>query len=170
MKLVSLLLTGSVVLTSLPVVSAQISVTQRAKLLVMDGKRPAANDVEVTLGVDSFLIKPVKRSGKARSLPFSSIKSMEYSYSDRPRYTAATAGALAIGLAGLPLFFNKTKKNWLVVDAGSDSVMLQLLDSNYRMLLLEVQRKGIAISDVGDRDSKKDERDKKGTSLENKQP
>lgn len=166
----SLLVIGSIMLASMPILNAQTSAAHKAKLLVTRGKQIDAHDVDVTLGPESFDIKPIKRSGEARSLPSSSIKSIEYSYSDRPRYTVGTAGVLAIGLVAVPLFFNKTKKNWLVINAGGDPVVLQLLSSNYRMLLLEIQRSGINISDVGDRDDKKGKGDKKANRTDTNQP
>ena len=155
MRFVSFFLVSLIVLLQVTLVNGQTPVTQKAKLLVSEGNRIEGRDVELSLDADSLNITPIKPSGDDRSIDFSSIKSIEYSYSDKPRYTAGTAGVLAIGIVAAPLFFNKTKKNWLVVNAGGAPTTLQLLGKNYRMLLLEMQRKGINILDAGDRDKKK---------------
>lgn len=129
----------------------------QAELLVSEGgKKIKAEQVTLWLEDDELRIRGLKNARIDRSIPFSAIESADYTYSDRPRYTAGTLAVLAFGVGGLAIFFTKTKKNWLTVNAGKDSAILQLRAGNYRMLLLQMRKKGIKISDSGDRDEKAD--------------
>jgi hypothetical protein len=161
-RLISLCLAVSICLAFHTVIRAQrtppvAAAVYEAELLVSDGKKIKAEPVELSLESDELKIRGSKNSSAvSRSIAFSSIKSADYTYSDRPRYTAGVLATLALGgLGGLPVFFTKTKKNWLTVEAEKDYLILQLKGDNYRMLLLEMRRKGIKISDSGDRDEKR---------------
>jgi hypothetical protein len=161
-KVINLLLIGCLCLVSESFVRAQNQTIYKADLITRNGKNINAEPVEISVEGETMKIQSKKKSGETKLIPFSSIETVDYTYSDRPRYTAATLSALAVGIVALPLFASKTKKNWLAVNAGEDSVLLQLQSSNYRMLLLTMRNKGVNITDSGDRDEneKKQKNDK----------
>ena len=160
-KTINLLLIASLCLACQPFAGAQTRPVYKAELLVADGKKIKSEQIELSLEGDNIKIQSRKKPAVINnSIPFSAIESVDYTYSDRPRYTAGVLTALAFGIAAFPIFFTKTKKNWLTVNAGKDSAIMQLESSNYRMLLLEMRRRGIKISDLGDRDDKNERREK----------
>ena len=128
----------------------------QADLLISEGKTVKTRRVEISLEDEALILSNKKKSKTettARRIPLTAIESVEYSYSERPRYTAATLSTIALGIVALPLFASRTKKNWLTINAAADSAILQLQSDNYRMLLLEMQKRKIKIADTGDRDA-----------------
>lgn len=152
MRLFGLFLAACLILVFQCLGSAQTPVGYKGKLLAYDGKQIHAEQVTISLGENAVVINKGDKSHSTISIPFSSITNVEYAYSERPRYTAGALSTAALGWAGLPIFFNQTKKNWLTINADKDSAIIQLLSSDYRMLLLAMQEKGLKISDKGDKD------------------
>ena len=160
-RLLSLFLIGCLGLWAYqPFVLAQTKTTSyKAELLVSKGKEIDAEQVEISLEDDGIKILWIKKKPiESKLIPFSAIQRIDYAYSERPRYTAGTLAFLAIGIGSLPIFFTKTKKNWLTINAEKHSAILQLQDKNYRMLLLSLRAKGINISDTGDMDERDETR------------
>lgn len=152
MKAINTFLILAVLLTCQLPAWAQNRAVYKAEILVGNKKNIESKAVEISLESDRIIIRRSKKPFETKYIPFTEIQSADYTYSDRPRYTAATLGAIAFGVAALPVFFMKTKKNWLTVNAGNNSAILQLQSENYRMLLLALKSKGIKITDSGDRD------------------
>jgi hypothetical protein len=138
-------------------ISAQNQAVYKADLLVRKGKTVETKPVEISLENDRIAIRSGKKTREERFISFSEIQTAEYTFSNRPRYTAATLGALAFGLSAFPVFFMKTKKNWLSINAGENSAILQLQSENYRMFLLGLQNKNVKIYDLGNRDDQEDD-------------
>jgi hypothetical protein len=151
MKAINLFLILTLLHIWQPLAHAQSESVYEAQILVGSGKNIEAKPVEISLESDRVKIRGSKKSFETKYISFSEIESADYTFSDRPRYTVATLGALAFGVAALPIFFMKTKKNWLTINADKNSAILQLQSDNYRMLLLAMQSKGIKISDSGNR-------------------
>lgn len=165
MKILSLILIlNFLVIFQMPV-WGQDQTVYKARMLVGGDKDIEDKPVEISLEEDRIKIRQTKKPFTTKYILFTDIENAEYTYSNRPRYTAATLGAIAFGLAALPVFFMKTKKNWLTINAEKNSSILQLQSENYRMLLLAMDKKGIKISDAGDRDEQ--EKDKKNTEKNN---
>lgn len=157
-KVINVLLIGCLCLISQSWVRAQNQTIYKADLIIRNGNNVDVQPVEISVEDESLKIQSRKKAVETKMIVFSSIETVDYTYSDRPRYTAATLSSLAIGIGALPLFATKTKKNWLAVNAGDNSVLLQLQSSNYRMLLLALSKKGVNITDSGDRDKNEKKR------------
>lgn len=159
MRILNLILILNLLIVFLIPVQGQEQAVFKARMLVSDNQDIKDTPVEVSLEKDRLKIRQTKKPLTTKYILFSDIENAEYTYSNRPRYTAATLGAVAFGIAALPVFFMKTKKNWLTINAAENSAILQLQSENYRMLLLAMDKKGIKISDAGNRDEQ--EKDKK---------
>jgi len=155
MRAINLLLIVLFILAPLANIRAQSKAVYKADMLVGKGKNIEAKAVEISLEDERINIRIGKKTSATKYIAFTEIESADYTFSDRPRYTAATLGAIAFGIAALPVFFMKTKKNWLTINAKENSAIFRLQSENYRMLLLALQNKGIKISDSGDRDKTK---------------
>jgi len=166
MKIICLFLIACLYLTYHLPVYAQTG--YKAALIVKKGKSVDSESVEIMLENNSVKIRSKKKPFTVKLISLAEISSIEYAYSDKPRYTVAALSTLAIGITALPLFATKTKKNWLTISTGKDALILQLQSSNYRMLLLEMRKRGIEISDSGDRDEKDENQPKVKKSDESK--
>lgn len=141
--------------------SAQSGATHNATKVTSDGKAVRKEKVKVAVAPDKLEIIGVRSGSSVTSIPLSTIVEAEYTYSRKPSYRAGTVAVLAIGIQGWPMFFNSTKTNWLTINAGERSAVLQLESKNYRMLLLDLQNRGVAVIDRGDQDDiKKEEKEK----------
>jgi len=152
MKTIHLFLILTLSLICQTLAQAQGQLVYKAQMLVGNGKNIEAKPVEIALESDRIKISRRKKPFETKYISFAEIESGDYTFSNRPRYTAGAVGALAFGVAALPVFFMRTKKNWLTINAEKDSAVLQLESDNYRMLLLSMQNKGIKISDSGNQD------------------
>lgn len=157
-KVINVLLIGCLCFISQSSVRSQNQTVYKADLIIQNGKNIDTQPVEIFVEDESLKIQSKKKAVETKIIAFSSVETIDYTYSDRPRYTAATLSSLAIGIGALPLFATKTKKNWLAVNAGENSVLLQLQSSNYRMLLLSLSKMGVKITDSGDRDKNEKKR------------
>jgi hypothetical protein len=151
MKIINLFLIVSLLLSSQLMVRAQTRNVYQADLLLADGKSVKTQPVEIVLANDVLEISGKKKSSAVKTIALTSIESADYTYSERPRYTAAALSTIVFGIVALPLFASRTKKNWLAINAEKDSVILQLRSDNYRMLLLEMHSRRVKIADSGDR-------------------
>lgn len=154
MKTIRFLLIINLILVSQLNIFAQTQTSFKSDLLVVNGKNIETKQVEVTLGEDSLNLRRTKKPFETKTILYSEIENAEYTFSDRPRYTAASIGTILFGISAIPVFFMKTKKNWLTINAGEKSAILQLQSENYQMLLIAMQKKGINISDSGNKDKK----------------
>lgn len=169
MKAISVFFILSILLTFQFTARAQNQPVYKAEMLVGGKKNIESKAVNILLDSDRLVISRSKKPFETKYIPFTEIESADYTYSDRPRYTAAAVGAIAFGIAALPVFFMKTKKNWLTINAGNDSAILQLQSEDYQMLLLALKNKGVKITDSGDRDKedKKESAEKDKNQSEN---
>ena len=156
-SLLSMFVTFFLVITfglSLTTTFAQVQLF-KADIVKVNGKNISSREVEIVLGMDAIeLLKP-KGKSIVRTIPYSSVLNAEYSYSNRPTIAEGTGAIALLGVTGFPLFFNSKKRNWLAVNAGENSVLLDLRSSNYRTLLLQLQQKNVSVTDIGDKDKKK---------------
>lgn len=144
---------------SLPL-AAQKQAVYKAEMLIGNGKNITSAAVEISLEETALKIQRKKKPFEIKYVPYSAVESADYTYSDRPRYTAATLSTIAFGVGALPVFFMKTKKNWLTLNAGDQSAIFQLQSDNYQMLLLGLKSKNLNVSDSGDRDEAADKKTK----------
>lgn len=171
MKVISWFLIGCVCFAFQPPARAQNRSVYKADLIVANGKNVDTEPVEIFLDGGAIKIRSKKKPFETKSISLTAVESVDYTYSDRPRYTVAALSVLALGIGALPLFADKTKKNWLTVTAEKNSAILQLQSSNYRMLLLEIRGKGVKITDSGDRDENdKNQKNGKENNEKDKKP
>jgi hypothetical protein len=122
-----------------------------AKLMVSTGEGTTPTDSIITLDKDTFTVRSKKGGATLKTMPYTSIKSAEYSYSKSPRWKSGAVVALAVGVFALPLFFMKGKKHWLTIGGDGDFALLQLDKGNYKIILPAFEaRSGIRVVTVAD--------------------
>jgi hypothetical protein len=124
---------------------------QKAKLMVNTGEKPTATEVILRLEEDKLVIRSKAGGAELKSLPYSSIKSAEYSYSKSPRWKAGIGAAVAVGIFALPIFFMKGKKHWLTIGGENDYALMQLDKGNYKIILPAFEaRSGVKVVTVAE--------------------
>jgi hypothetical protein len=147
---------ASVIMTLLGhsfVFAAQASSPQfhNVKLMVSTGSGTTPTDSIIVFDQDTFVVRAKKGGATLKALPYTKIKSAEYSYSKSPRWKSGAAAAFAVGIFALPLFFMKGKKHWLTVGGDGDFALMQLDKENYKIILPAFEAKtGIKVVTVAE--------------------
>jgi hypothetical protein len=120
------------------------------KLMVNAGGKAEEQDAILRLE-DEALVVVSKGGTVLKSLPYDTMKSLEYSYSKSPRWKSGTAAAVAVGVFAIPIFFMKGKKHWLTAVNGSEFALLHLDKNNYKIILPAIEAKsGLKVETVAD--------------------
>jgi hypothetical protein len=159
MNLISSFLTCTLLFSNILPSFAQTQKTFRynADLLIKNSTSVDKKSVVISQEEGGILkIDGTKDSKIAKTFANSSIKNVSYSYSDKPQIKEAVITTLLLNswFIGLPFFFNKTKKHWLVLTAENEIMLFELQKENYRRLLFDLSTNGIMVEDLGDKDSK----------------
>lgn len=138
-----------IVLFSIQAPLAQAPVFRKVKMIVPTGDKSKAVKVSLWFSDDAVVI----RSGQGdKTFPYSEIKAGTYSFSKHPRWKAGAGVAVAVGIFAIPLFFMKSKKHWLTIQAEDDFAVLKLHKNSYSMILAAFESKtGIKVEHVGKR-------------------
>ena len=108
------------------------------KLMINTGDK--AEEQEAVLRFEDETLEIRSKSGTLlKVLPYSEIKSAEYSYAKSPRWKSGIGLAVAFGVFALPVFFMKGKKHWLTLAAERDFAVLRLDKGNYKLVLPAVE-------------------------------
>ncbi|RMG08249.1 MAG: hypothetical protein D6735_01905 [Acidobacteria bacterium] len=131
--------------------SKSVDQFHKVKLLVNTGDKGAEADVILRLEEDRLVIRSRAGGSDLKVFPYSSIKSAEYSYSQKPRWKEGIATAFFIGIFSLPVFFMKSKKHWLTITTDKDFAVLRLAKKNYKVILPAFEaHSGLKIETVAD--------------------
>ena len=126
----------------------------KAELIVKKGAQADKKSVVISHENGNLKINSPKGSGVSKSIALSSIKSADYSYSEKPQIKEALISSFLFSnfMLGLAFLFTKTKKHWLVLSTEEETLLLELRNDNYRRLLFELNVRGVPVEDLGDRD------------------
>lgn len=114
----------------------------RVRLLdTVDGKSREV-EVRVILTVDRIDVVDKKTSERLRQVRYDRIDRAAYSFSKHPRWKAGAAAAVASGVLAAPLFFMKSTRHWLTVQAGTDVLILRLDKSNFQTVVPTLESRG----------------------------
>ena len=109
----------------------------------------------ILLEQEQLVIKARKGNVTLKTLPYSQMKTAEYSYSKSPRWKSGIGLAVAVGVFAIPLFFMKGKKHWLTIQAENDYAILHLDKGNFRVILPAFEtRSRVKVETIGDEDQK----------------
>ncbi len=130
----------------------------QAKALMKDGDRDREHDARVVLA-DGAVSVTVRLDGTSESVlsttPFGSLKSVSYSKSKQPLWTAP-AGPMQVLHLDVPLGFFKGDRHWLSLRTGDSFVVLRInADDVSGVVAAFEERTGRAVDRLGDRKDSK---------------
>lgn len=126
-----------------------------AELVVKTGGRADKKPVVISHENGNLKIRAAKGDSINKSFAVSTIKSADYTYSEKPQIKEALLTSILFNnLFFLGFLLTKTKKHWLVMATETEVFLLQLRSDNYRRLLLDLNARGVPVEDLGDRDRK----------------
>lgn len=134
----------------LPPVAYAADQFSNIKLMVNTGDKADEQDAVLRIEDEALVIRS-KGGTILKTLPYATMKSMEYSYSKSPRWKSGAAMAVAVGIFALPLFFMKGKKHWLTTVSGEEFALLRLDKNNYKIIIPALEAKtGMKVETVAE--------------------
>jgi len=118
----------------------------KVKLLVTQGSKTSEVDVRLGFDADSLTVWLESTNTSVKVFPYSSIVSAVYSQSKHPRWKEGAGAAVLVGVFATPLFFMKSTKHWLTIQAKNDFAVLRLDKDNSKTILPSFEvRTGIKV-------------------------
>jgi hypothetical protein len=118
----------------------------KVKLLVTQGTKTSEVDVRLGFDADSLTVWLESTNTSVKVFPYSSIVSAVYSQSKHPRWKEGAGAAVLVGVFATPLFFMKSTKHWLTIQAKNDFAVLRLDKDNSKTILPSFEvRTGIKV-------------------------
>lgn len=114
---------------------------EKIELLAPNGEKVKEVPVRVRFKNDVIEIESKATGHIIKTLPFSEIKSAEYSYTKNPRWkTGLGLGAASmlfppLLLVALPIGFSKHRRHWITVKTEKDYAVLKISKSNRKMFI-----------------------------------
>ena len=149
--------TALIVTLAFSAASSGFAQTRPAKyaieMVVTREGKSVETDADITFTETGVTIVPDKQSfsGERREWPYSSIKTVDYSYSKKPMISvggAVVAALLISVLLPVPFLFLKKKKYWMTVNTESGYAVLKLGDRNHRQIAGEFRAYGVTVGDL----------------------
>jgi len=133
------------------------------ELIVTSEKKSVETDADFFFEEKGFRVVPDKNHFKdqGKDILYSEITQADHSYSKKPMLSGggAVATALLVGfIFAIPFLFIKKKKHWLTVQAGEKFAVVKLGDRNFRMIVAELQAKGVKVNDLKDESKSSDDK------------
>ncbi|MGD9588101.1 MAG: hypothetical protein AB7Q37_06570 [Pyrinomonadaceae bacterium] len=133
------------------------------ELIVTSGKKSVETDADIFFEEKGFRVVPDKNNFKdqGKDILYSEITQADHSYSKKPMLSGggAVATALLVGfIFAIPFLFIKKKKHWLTVQAGEKFAVVKLGDRNFRLIVAELQAKGVKVNDLKDESKSSDDK------------
>ena len=103
--------------------------------LVATGGKPIEAKARLVFTDGSLQVQGNRGGGVLQELRYADIRAATYSKSKHPRWKAGVAVALAVNVFALPVFFMKSKKHWLTVQAEGQHAVFRLSKKNYTIVV-----------------------------------
>jgi hypothetical protein len=103
--------------------------------LVVTGADGKVKENDVILKLEDGRVWAMPRNGEPRSMPYQIIASAIYSQSKHPRWKEGIGVAIAAGIFSAPIFFMKSTRHWLTLQAKEDYMVFHLDKNNVNLIL-----------------------------------
>lgn len=128
----------------------------RVKLVRSSAYSQKPLDAVLDFTGDSLVVRSKKSGEPVAEFPYDAIKTAEYSYSKHPRWKSGLVAVAAVGVFGLPFFFMKGKKHWLVIRSADNYAVLRLDKRNFKEVIPALETySGVHVDRLGEGDSKR---------------
>jgi hypothetical protein len=108
--------------------------TFRVKMLVRTDTKWQQQDAVLKFESDRMVLRSVKDDVNLQVIPYSELKTAEYTYT-RGRRKSSVALGLAGNVFALPLLMKKIEKHWLTVESEGSRAILDLDKNNYKFIM-----------------------------------
>ena len=123
---------------------------QFSGLKLVDPQNPRGLETSISMRVDAdrlVLVDPVLKK-EVKSLPYSSITSIEDTYSITPPLPAGVLNKNSTGAATMPSYLGKEPRHWWTIHSGDSSTIVRVSSQVYKNLKTAVGEHNVKIEDV----------------------
>jgi hypothetical protein len=160
----TLVLSGIVIasLVVLPAASAtaqtKAPVKQFGGIKQVDPQNPRGleTDVGVRVEADRLILVDPRSKKEVKSLPFSSIKGIDHTYSITPPLPAGKISGASTGSASMPSYLGKEPRHWWTINSDGAPIILRISSKTYDQLKAAVAQHNVTIQDA-EKEKKKSE-------------
>lgn len=119
------------------------------KIVVPEEGRTREYDVRLKVGDGRIWAISAKSPAASKSMPYGRVVSITYSQSRHPRWKEGIGVAVVAGVFSAPVFFMKSTRHWLTVQARDDYFVLHLDKDNARSIVQEIEtRAGVEVQQL----------------------
>jgi hypothetical protein len=119
-------------------------------LKLVDPQNPRGLETDVSMRVDAdrlVLVDPVLKK-EVKSLPYSSITSIEDTYSITPPLPAGVINRNSTGAASMPSYLGKEPRHWWTINSDGSSTIIRVSSQVYKNLKTAVGEHNVKIEDA----------------------
>jgi hypothetical protein len=118
-------------------------------LKLVDPQNPRGLETDISVRVDTdhlILIDPHSKK-EVRSLPYSSIKGIDDTFSITPPLPAGTISGASTGGASMPSYMGRESRHWWTINTDSGAVILRVSPQVYDQLKAGVAEHNVKIQE-----------------------
>jgi hypothetical protein len=119
-------------------------------LKLVDPQNPRGLETDISMRVDAdrlVLVDPVLKK-EVKSLPYSSITSIDETYSITPPLPAGVINRNSTGAASMPSSLGKEPRHWWTINTGDSSTIVRVSSQVYKNLKTAVGEHNVKIEDA----------------------
>jgi len=119
------------------------------KIVVPEGGKTREYDVRLKVGDGRIWAISARSPTASKSMAYGNVVSVTYSQSRHPRWKEGIGVAVVAGVFSAPVFFMKSTRHWLTVQAKDDYFVLHLDKDNARSIVQEIEtRAGVQVQQL----------------------
>jgi len=118
-------------------------------LKLVDPQNPRGLETDISVRVDTdhlILIDPHLKK-EVKSLPYSSIKSIDDTFSITPPLSAGTIGGASTGAAAMPSYMGREPRHWWTINTDSGTTIIRVSPKVYDQLKAGVAEHNVKIQE-----------------------
>jgi hypothetical protein len=117
------------------------------KLVDPDNPRGLETDVSVRVGSDHLTLLDPKLKKEVKSVPYSSIKSIDETYSITPPLPAGKLSGVSTGAASMPSYLGKEPRHWWTINTDSAPIVLRISSKVHKELKAAVTEHNVKVQE-----------------------
>jgi len=118
------------------------------KLVDPQNPRGLETDISVRVDIDHLILVDPQSKKEVKSLPYSSIKSIDDTYSITPPLPAGTISGASTGAGSMPSYIGKEPRHWWTINTADKPIILRVSPQIYDQLKVAVTEHNVKIQEL----------------------
>lgn len=118
------------------------------KLVDLQNPRGLETDISVVVEADHLILVDPQAKKEVRSLPYSSIKGIDDTYSITPPLSAGAISGASTGGSSMPSYMGREPRHWWTINTDGKPIILRVSPKNYNQLKAAVTEHNVKIQEL----------------------